>query len=188
MNSLDKRVDDIGELWVKCGGTLDELLAHREVTQWISNLTVHTTGRSLLDALGRGAVKTEHGSLYAYGQSSLVEEDEMLQCFKFSVFRIGWLARLVLLETGRPVDSLEAAYNHLNRAVDEWAPSQLTSPAVTSRSTTATSTYGRASASGTSSSARSNWSKSPTSAVSRLAASCTLSGPRSATAVAPLTT
>ena len=90
----------------------------------MSNLAVHTSGRSLLDALGRGAVKTERGRLYGYGQSSLIDEDRMLNCFEFAAFRVGWLARLVLLETGRPLDALEAAYRELARAVKEWAPSQ----------------------------------------------------------------
>jgi hypothetical protein len=124
VKSLDKRVDDIKDLWVRSGGMLDELLFHRDITHWISNLTLHTSGRSLLGVVERSRVKTTGGSLFAYGQSGRVDEMQMLYGFEFSSFRIGCLAKLVLLETGRPVDSFETAYSNLMRAVKDWAPSR----------------------------------------------------------------
>jgi hypothetical protein len=53
-----------------------------------------------------------------------VEETQMLYGFEFSAFRVGWLARLVLLEADRSLDELEASYKQLIRAVRELAPSQ----------------------------------------------------------------
>jgi hypothetical protein len=124
VRGLNDRVKQIEPLWLSSGGSLPELYVHRDITHWVANLAVHISGSSLRDTLTRGAVKLDHGSVYTYGQSGQVEETQMLYGFEFSAFRVGWLARLVLLEADRPLDELEASYKQLIRAVRELAPSQ----------------------------------------------------------------
>lgn len=124
MPSLDKRVDEVLDLWDRCGGSRDELLAHHEVTHWHSHLSVHTSSKSLLEVLHRGAVRTPGGAvLYGYGQASEPEETQMLFGFECSAFRLAGLARLVMLEHERPLGRLESAYEQLIAAVRKLAPS-----------------------------------------------------------------
>ena len=112
------------DLWVECGGSKVELYGHLEVTHWVANLLTHTSGRSLNDSLERGVVRHEGLSLYGYGQTAQVDESRMRHCLQAAAFRLGWLARLLLLKTDRPIDDLEKAYVELIHTVKALAPSQ----------------------------------------------------------------
>jgi hypothetical protein len=121
---MDRMVKEIEPLWIQCGGTLGELRAQNTVAHWRSNLALHTSGHALMQTLMRGSLKLQHGRVYRYGQTDL-DESEMIHCFHLAAARLGWLARLVLIEAGHPLDQLEAAYATVMRAAQELTPSKL---------------------------------------------------------------
>jgi hypothetical protein len=123
--SLDRMVKDIEGLWVECGGSIGELHAQHAVAHWRSNLALHTSGAALLSALTRGSLKLPQGKVYRYGQTDQVDEAEMIHGFHLAAARLGWLARLVLIEAGRPLDRLEAAYASVMRPAQDLTPTKL---------------------------------------------------------------
>lgn len=121
---LDKMVDEIAGLWAEQGGSVDELRAHQQVTQWRSNLALHVSGVSIEDAMLRGSVKVGSKRVFMYGQTRAPDEEHMLLGFSASFFRLGSLARLVLTETDRPFDELERTYKDAVEACKTLGPSE----------------------------------------------------------------
>jgi hypothetical protein len=120
---LGKRVREIEPLWQRCGGKVDDLRATLEIN-WFSNLELHATGQSLLDTLYEGSIRLGKRRLYAYGQSSQVEESEMLTAFAFAAFQVGALTRLLLYETERPRDELDVCLERVAFAAGSGGPSE----------------------------------------------------------------
>src|SRR5207253_3208305 len=101
------------------------LHAQHVVVHWRSNLAIHTSARGLIDALHRGSFRWNDRYVYAYGQTDRPDESEMSYGFEMSAFRLGWLARLVLIESNRDLDDLERAYAGVKRAARDLRPSAL---------------------------------------------------------------
>jgi uncharacterized protein YecA (UPF0149 family) len=49
----------------------------------------------------------------------------MLHNFKMATFRLGWLARLLLIESGRQLEELENAYATVLKSLHETTPAQV---------------------------------------------------------------
>ena len=123
VKDMRKRIAEIEDLWGAVVGNTDELYMLHEGTYRHSNRFVHVSGTSLDDVLRRGSIKVGRARLFGYGQSSTVDEDEMLWGFRLSTIHLDHLARLVLVKTDRPLDALNTAFVKAIDAVHERAPS-----------------------------------------------------------------